>query len=174
MTRRQVRALATVVFLSGSVAGFGSPAFGDTIRTTTGLGGFSVSANAAPFKVLIDDPSNPLPRPENEAIVEADPSFTLAEVATGPAARGVASTLWPGNLLGEGVGAASNGQLPGYPVKARPNLPGLRLHRCDGHLLAISSTELRERTRRNLSLDYFVPHKAIVYIQDRALYRGGT
>jgi nicotinate-nucleotide adenylyltransferase len=63
---------------------------------------------------------------------------------------------------------------PGYPVKARPDLPGLRLHRCDGHLLAINSTELRERTRRNLSLDYFVPHKAIVYIQDRALYRGGT
>ena len=60
---------------------------------------------------------------------------------------------------------------PGFPVKARPELPGLRLHRCDGHLLAISSTELRERTRQNLSLDYFVPHKAIVYIKEHALYR---
>jgi nicotinate-nucleotide adenylyltransferase len=60
---------------------------------------------------------------------------------------------------------------PGYPVKAAPRLPGLRLHRCDGHLLAISSTELRDRTRRNLSLDYFVPHKAIVYIRDKGLYR---
>ena len=60
---------------------------------------------------------------------------------------------------------------PGYPVKARPDIPGLRLHRCDGHLLAISSTELRERTRRNLSLDYFVPHKAIVYIKEHGLYR---
>lgn len=60
---------------------------------------------------------------------------------------------------------------PGYPVKARPDIPGLRLHRCDGHLLAISSTELRERTRRSLSLDYFVPHKAIVYIQEHSLYR---
>ena len=60
---------------------------------------------------------------------------------------------------------------PGYPVKAAPNIPGLRLHRCDGHLLAISSTELRERSRRGLSLDYFVPHKAIVYIQDHTLYR---
>jgi nicotinate-nucleotide adenylyltransferase len=47
----------------------------------------------------------------------------------------------------------------------------LRLHRCDGHLLAISSTELRERSRRNLSLDYFVPHKAIVYIKEHRLYR---
>ncbi len=60
---------------------------------------------------------------------------------------------------------------PGYPVKAAPDIPGLRLHRCDGHLLAISSTELRERTRRSLSLDYFVPHKAIVYIRSKGLYR---
>lgn len=59
---------------------------------------------------------------------------------------------------------------PGYPVKTAPDIPGLRLHRCDGHLLAISSTELRERTRRGLSLDYFVPHKAIVYIQQHSLY----
>jgi nicotinate-nucleotide adenylyltransferase len=60
---------------------------------------------------------------------------------------------------------------PGYPIKARPDIPGLRLHRCDGHLLAISSTELRERARNRLSLDYFVPHKAIIYIRERSLYR---
>lgn len=60
---------------------------------------------------------------------------------------------------------------PGYPVKAREDIVGLRLRRCDGHLLAISSTELRERIRRGLSLDYFVPHKAIVYIRDNHLYR---
>ena len=61
---------------------------------------------------------------------------------------------------------------PGYPVKACVDIPGLRLRRCDGHLLAISSTELRERTRLNLALDYFVPHKAIVYIREKGLYRG--
>jgi nicotinate-nucleotide adenylyltransferase len=60
---------------------------------------------------------------------------------------------------------------PGYPVKAAPAIPGLRLHRCDGHLLAISSTELRDRVKRDLSLDYFVPHKAIVYIKENHLYR---
>ncbi len=63
---------------------------------------------------------------------------------------------------------------PGFPVKAVPGIPGLRLHRCDGHLLAISSTELRERARQGLSLDYFVPHKAIVYIREHGLYRGVT
>lgn len=60
---------------------------------------------------------------------------------------------------------------PGYPVRGRPEIPGLRLHRCDGHLLAVSSTELRERTRQGLSLDYFIPHKTIVYIKQRGLYR---
>ena len=60
---------------------------------------------------------------------------------------------------------------PGFPVRAHPAIPGLRLHRCDGHLLAINSTELRERTRLGLSLDYFVPHKAIVHIRERGLYR---
>ncbi|MGH7995853.1 MAG: nicotinate-nucleotide adenylyltransferase [Opitutaceae bacterium] len=63
---------------------------------------------------------------------------------------------------------------PGYPVKAQPAIPGLRLHRCDGHLLAISSTELRDRARRGLSLDYFVPHKAIVYIRAKGLYLNGV
>jgi nicotinate-nucleotide adenylyltransferase len=60
---------------------------------------------------------------------------------------------------------------PGFAVRAKPDIPGLRLHRCDGHLLAISSTELRERIRRGLSLDYFVPHKAIIYIKEHSLYR---
>jgi len=60
---------------------------------------------------------------------------------------------------------------PGYPVKATPMSPGLRLHRCDGHLLAISSTELRDRVKRDLALDYFVPHKAILYIKQKNLYR---
>lgn len=60
---------------------------------------------------------------------------------------------------------------PGHPVKAVPDIPNLRLHRCDGHLMSISSTELRERVKRGLSLDYFVPHKVIVYIRQNHLYR---
>jgi len=38
-------------------------------------------------------------------------------------------------------------------------------------LLAISSTELRDRVKRDLALDYFVPHKAILYIKQKNLYR---
>lgn len=60
---------------------------------------------------------------------------------------------------------------PGHPEKATPNVPHLRLHRCDGHLVEISSTELRARVRQGLSLDYFVPHRAILLIKEKALYR---
>lgn len=59
---------------------------------------------------------------------------------------------------------------PGHPAKTVQAVPGLVLHRCDGHLVEISSTELRERARRGLSLDYFVPHKSILHIRQHRLY----
>jgi nicotinate-nucleotide adenylyltransferase len=60
---------------------------------------------------------------------------------------------------------------PGHEAKTHTDVPGLRLHRCDGHLIEISSTELRARLQAGLSLDYFVPHKAIVLIREKGLYR---
>lgn len=60
---------------------------------------------------------------------------------------------------------------PGHPAKPTPEIPGLRLHRCDGHLIEISSSELRDRVRRGLSLHYFCPQKVINHIEARRLYR---
>jgi nicotinate-nucleotide adenylyltransferase len=60
---------------------------------------------------------------------------------------------------------------PGHPAKPTPDIPGLRLHRCDGHLIEISSSELRQRVRRGLSLHYFCPQKVIAHIEARQLYR---
>jgi nicotinate-nucleotide adenylyltransferase len=60
---------------------------------------------------------------------------------------------------------------PGHPAKPTPEIPGLRLHRCDGHLIEISSSELRDRVRRGLSLHYFCPQKVINHIEARQLYR---
>lgn len=59
---------------------------------------------------------------------------------------------------------------PGYPGVRAPEIPGLRLHRCPGHLLDISSTELRARAREGKSLDCFMPHKSIVYLRKNLLY----
>jgi nicotinate-nucleotide adenylyltransferase len=60
---------------------------------------------------------------------------------------------------------------PGHPAKETPDIPGLRLRRCDGHLIEISSSELRQRVRRGLSLHYFCPQKVIAYIEAHKLYR---
>jgi len=60
---------------------------------------------------------------------------------------------------------------PGFEGRAKPDIPGLRLRWCQGHLLGISSTELRVRVRSSLSLNYFTPHNVIVYIREMSLYR---
>jgi nicotinate-nucleotide adenylyltransferase len=60
---------------------------------------------------------------------------------------------------------------PRHPSKPHPDIPGLKLHRCDGHLIEISSSELRQRVRAGLSLHYFCPQKVIAYIESRKLYR---
>ncbi|MBI5381390.1 MAG: nicotinate (nicotinamide) nucleotide adenylyltransferase [Opitutae bacterium] len=59
---------------------------------------------------------------------------------------------------------------PGHPAGPDPALPGLRLLRCAGHQMEISSSELRERARQGLPLDCFMPHKAIVYLRKNVLY----
>lgn len=60
---------------------------------------------------------------------------------------------------------------PNHPSKPHSDIPGLRLHRCDGHLIEISSSELRERVQEGLSLHYFCPQKVIAYIEAKNLYR---
>lgn len=60
---------------------------------------------------------------------------------------------------------------PKHPVKPHVEIDGLRLHRCDGHLIEISSSELRSRIGRGLSLHYFCPQKVIAYIEAKQLYR---
>ena len=60
---------------------------------------------------------------------------------------------------------------PGHAARKTPDIPGLRLHRCDGHLIEISSSELRQRVRRGFSLHYFCPQKVIFHIEARNLYR---
>lgn len=60
---------------------------------------------------------------------------------------------------------------PGHPSKPHTDITGLRLHRCDGHLIEISSSELRQRVRQGRSLNYFCPQKVIAYIESKKLYR---
>lgn len=60
---------------------------------------------------------------------------------------------------------------PNHPRKPHTEIPGLRLRRCDGHLIEISSSALRQRAKEGLSLHYFCPQKVIAYIEAKNLYR---
>jgi nicotinate-nucleotide adenylyltransferase len=60
---------------------------------------------------------------------------------------------------------------PGHEVASVADIPGLRLQRVASHRVEVSSTELRERARRGLSLHYFVPLAVNRHIAERGLYR---
>ena len=122
-TARRIGRLATVVAIVGAtvpIGGWGTAA--DAVRTDTGLGGFSVKVEGAPVLVLVDDPNAAIPRPTGTAAAEGDPNYTQATVSTGPNAFGLASNLWPGNLLGTGL-PAINENIPQYPLKVEARYP---------------------------------------------------
>jgi nicotinate-nucleotide adenylyltransferase len=60
---------------------------------------------------------------------------------------------------------------PGWPALPRADIAGLRLRWCEGHLVEFSSTEVRERVRAGLPVDFLIPHKTIEYIRETGLYR---
>lgn len=60
---------------------------------------------------------------------------------------------------------------PGWPRGDRTDIPGLRMRWCDGHLVELSSTEIRERIRTGLPVDWMIPHKTVEYIRETGLYR---
>lgn len=60
---------------------------------------------------------------------------------------------------------------PGYTIAAPADIPGINLQRGQGHLIEISSSELRDRVKDGLPLDYLCPQKVIAYIEEKGLYR---
>jgi hypothetical protein len=123
--RPSLRAAGRVAAVSALTVGalpLGGSVHADDVRTDTKLAGFTVSVEAAPLRILMDDPKLQIPHPPDTAVLEADPNYTLASVAAGPNARAVTSTLWPGNLLGEGLAQVAPGA-PAYPLKGEARYP---------------------------------------------------
>ncbi|WP_434445894.1 choice-of-anchor P family protein [Lentzea sp. E54] len=83
-----------------------------------GIGGFTLSARAAPVSVLLHTDLIPVPaEPQGEVHL----SYTQTELGSGPIGRSVASSLWPGAAVGTGLP-----QLLGfaYPVQTNAAHPG--------------------------------------------------
>ena len=59
---------------------------------------------------------------------------------------------------------------PGYPNTPPKSLPALKLLPVKAHSLDISSSEIRSRVARGLSIRYLLPDKIAVYIEDHNLY----
>ena len=59
----------------------------------------------------------------------------------------------------------------GHHQRGVPVLPGLRLHRCRGHLLDISSTQLRAWVRCGRPVNDFMPPAVVAYILRKKLYQ---
>ncbi|MCR3752450.1 choice-of-anchor P family protein [Lentzea californiensis] len=82
------------------------------------IGGFTLTAHAAPVSVLLHTDLIPVPaEPQGEVHL----SYTQTELGSGPIGRSVASSLWPGAAVGTGLP-----QLLGfaYPVQANAAHPG--------------------------------------------------
>ncbi|MDX2186204.1 MAG: nicotinate-nucleotide adenylyltransferase [Opitutaceae bacterium] len=62
-------------------------------------------------------------------------------------------------------------QRPGHSGQLEHSVPGLRLVEVRGHSIELSSTEVRQRCAAGLSLEFFLPHKAIAYLNENGLYR---
>jgi hypothetical protein len=83
------------------------------------LGGYAATAQASVVRIEVFDPTIPIPAsPE----VDVGVGFTRSTTLTGPSSRALASYLWPGDAIGDGISALTGTNLD-YPVKVNSRYP---------------------------------------------------
>lgn len=94
----------------------------------TDLAGFSLRTQAVALNIesdapFVEDPGGPESKPGGVGV-----SFTRANLDSGPAGRAQASSLWPGNLIGDSFPTIADNfgwpDAPAYPVQAEARTPG--------------------------------------------------
>jgi hypothetical protein len=123
---------AVLVTLAGGLAAMTLPAstaVASQATTADGaeLGGFAARSIATPIRVEVYEPLIPIPA---EPQAELDVAYTKAISASGPASKGRASWLWPGDPVGEGfkvfveqLGLPEQLGERGYPVQVNSEYP---------------------------------------------------
>jgi len=84
------------------------------------LGSYSASAEAAIVRIGIYDPAFPIPA---EPQIDVGIGFGRATTANGPSSRAVASYLWPGDAVGDGLGVLLANEALAYPIKTSSSFP---------------------------------------------------
>ncbi len=85
------------------------------------LGGYSMTAQAAPISLHIIDPVIPIP---TEPQLELSLSYSRAKAEAGPTGRAVSSLMWPGDVVGYGLPELLKNPDGHYPVKVDAAHPG--------------------------------------------------
>lgn len=86
------------------------------------LGGFQASASASPVMVWAYEP-NLVVLPTSGPQGELDFAYSRASTETGPQNKGMASTAWPGDIVGDGLPGITNNDSTQYPVKSESSAP---------------------------------------------------
>ncbi len=85
-----------------------------------GLGAYSALAEAGIVRIGLYEQAIPIPA---EPQVDMGIGFTRANTANGPSSRGLASYLWPGDAVGDGLGVLMGNESLAYPVKTSASYP---------------------------------------------------
>lgn len=145
-TRRRLRCLvagslllvlASAVLVAPRVPSAGAAEGGDGGQPAEGLGGFSTEAEGAPFSMLLFEPVTPVPVDPGQPHLRADHAYVHTDLSTGPQGRALASTLWPGSLIGDGfptlasmLAGPTGQEPPQYPLKTDVRSPGQQDETC--------------------------------------------
>ena len=92
-------------------------------ESSAGLGGWTISASAAPV-TWIYDPKIPIPAQPGKPNLEFDISYTRASYGSGPTGAATASFLWPGDAIAFGLGQLFNSPNVKYPILTNVQYPG--------------------------------------------------
>jgi hypothetical protein len=84
------------------------------------LGGFTLTADAAPIAIQIFEPTIPIPA---EPQLELNLSYSRATFSSGPTGRAVSSLMWPGDGVGYGLPELLKNPDATYPVKVDAAYP---------------------------------------------------
>lgn len=119
--RRAMTAAVSVAALI--LLGSSAPAIADSVGA--GPGGYLLRAQAAPVSVLLYEDG--LPSVSDGPQGEVDLCYTRAKLDAGPTSRALSSMVWPGDLVGDGLGTitggASGGKGQEYPVRSVSQYP---------------------------------------------------